>query len=221
MIKRKNMRHAQNMSSLQPKFGQALLWKRYSMPRNRSGSHIGFVGSVEGSSDTQRCSQPPSHIHSSDVVCSLHTVFRWINVPAWINAPPPTFDFDWTYLRNYWTDLTTKVFQKPQRGFHRNQTRVMVLLLPPCLARLFGEIWYIDTGWGLRRVICHLTFSILTYLLKYPLAPSRCTLQWISQQPIMAERFFNFLKYCRGQRNLWVASEYTYIKKNLGDNNRP
>ena len=55
MIKRKNTRHAQKMSSLQPKFGQALIWKRCFMPRNRSGSHIWFAGSVEGSSFNAPC----------------------------------------------------------------------------------------------------------------------------------------------------------------------
>ena len=36
--------------------------------------------------------------------CQAHTVFCRINVPAWINTPP-TFEFDWLYLRNYVTDL--------------------------------------------------------------------------------------------------------------------
>ena len=43
-----------------------------------------------------------------------------------------------------------------------------------------------------------LTFSILpNYILKCPLkcapaSPSRCTLQWISQEPVLIERCFNF-----------------------------
>ena len=32
-----------------------------------------------------------------------HTVFCRINVPAWINAPP-TFEFDWLYLKNSYTN---------------------------------------------------------------------------------------------------------------------
>ena len=30
------------------------------------------------------------------------TVFCWINASAWVNVPP-TFDFDWLYVKNSWT----------------------------------------------------------------------------------------------------------------------
>ncbi len=49
---------------------------------------------------------------------------------------------------------------------------------------------------------CLPTFSMLTYyMLKYPLACSRYTLQWIFQQPMMMEPSFNSLK------TLHVANE--------------
>ena len=60
-----------------------------------------------------------------------HTVFHRINAPAGINAPP-SFEFDWPYLRNYPTNLhhilphKVKVFRGPQCKFHQNQAWIRV-----------------------------------------------------------------------------------------------
>ncbi len=77
----------------------------------------------------------------------LTTVFCQINAPAQINAPP-TFDFDWPFLRNYLFDLNhiladkVEIFRGRPLEFHQNQTRVSVRFLSPCLAHLFGKIGY-------------------------------------------------------------------------------
>ena len=42
---------------------------------------------------------------------------------------------------------------------------------------------------------------------------SRCTLQWIFQQPVVIEPSFNFLKYLGWSQWISVASEYTCIDK--------
>ena len=106
------------------------------------------------------------------------TVFCRINVPAWINTPP-TFDFDWAYLRNYPTNLNhiitaldVKVFRGSHCKFHWNQTRIRFIY---CL-----RTWRVYSA----------KYGILGLIYQLNCAP---TLHWISQQPKMIEQCFNFL----------------------------
>ena len=66
--------------------------------------HVHLSGSVYsalyGSYFRRQC-----HAHLSvNTTQHVNTVFCQINAPAWINVPP-TFYFNWPYLKNYWTDL--------------------------------------------------------------------------------------------------------------------
>ncbi len=76
---------------------------------------------------------------------NMDTIFCRINVPAWINAPP-TFDLNWLYLEDHWTD-PNQIFSTQCSGtqgahseFQPNQTGLRVRFVPPHTAHLFGEI---------------------------------------------------------------------------------
>ena len=78
------------------------------------------------------------------------TVFRWINVPAWINGAP-TFDFDWIYLRKSSTDLIhifstwSYGIQESTRWLSLKADTVKCSFSAPSPARSFGEIRYLQT----------------------------------------------------------------------------
>ena len=92
------------------------------------------------------------------------TVFCWINVPASINVPP-TFDFTWPYLMNYWTDPNHlfSTFQHSQ--FHWNQTWVKVCFLHPRLAHLFSNIRYNEIS--ISKTVSHKIHKIFWHELTY------------------------------------------------------
>ena len=80
----------------------------------------------------------------------IHTVFRWINVPAWI-SPPPSLLLT-LIVNNSGTNqsitmdhsgLTASVLWASCCEFHWNWPSLMAHYLPPRPACLFGEIRYI------------------------------------------------------------------------------